>query len=66
MTKSNVLGFKFKSGNQLYLRPSGTEPKIKFYTMIKENDGDLVTKKNVAQKKIEKIEAFLHKTIDNL
>ena len=66
MTKSNVLGFKFKSGNQLYLRPSGTEPKIKFYTMIKENDGDLVTKKNGAQKKIEKIEAFLHKTIDNL
>ncbi len=66
MTKSNVLGFKFKSGNQLFLRPSGTEPKIKFYTMIKVNDGDLVTKKSVAQKKIDTVESFIHKTIENL
>ena len=66
MTKSNVLGFKFKSGNQLFLRPSGTEPKIKFYTMIKENEGDLSIKKEKAKKKIEVIENFIHKTIKDL
>ena len=31
---SNVLGFTFESGNKLYLRPSGTEPKIKFYVSV--------------------------------
>lgn len=66
MTKSNVLGFKFKSGNQLFLRPSGTEPKIKFYTMIKENDGDLTTKKSNAKKRIEEIENFIHSIIKDL
>lgn len=66
MTSSNVLGFKFKSGNQLFLRPSGTEPKIKFYTMIKVNEGSLVEKKSKAASEIEKIESFIHKTIENL
>lgn len=66
MTSSNVLGFKFKSGNQLFLRPSGTEPKIKFYTMIKENEGDLVSKKEKAQVKINEIESFIHKMIKDL
>ena len=42
---SNVLGFSFKSGNKLYLRPSGTEPKIKFYILIQETTGNLQEKK---------------------
>jgi len=66
MTSSNVLGFKFKSGNQLFLRPSGTEPKIKFYTMVKENDGDLVSKKKNAAEKIKEIESFLNTIIEKL
>ncbi len=66
MTRSNVLGFKFKSGNQLFLRPSGTEPKIKFYTMIKVNEGSLTEKKTSAKEQIEQIESFIHKTIENL
>jgi phosphoglucomutase len=66
MTKSNVLGFKFKSGNQLFLRPSGTEPKIKFYTMIKVSEGDLASKKAKAKERIETIESFIHKAIENL
>ena len=45
LPKSNVLGFFFENGNQVYLRPSGTEPKIKFYIMIQEKDGNLTQKK---------------------
>lgn len=66
MTKSNVLGFKFKSGNQLFLRPSGTEPKIKFYTMVKVSEGTLEQRKKIAQQQINEIESFIHKTIESL
>lgn len=47
-TSSNVLGFQFTSGNKLFMRPSGTEPKIKFYIMIQENEGALKDKKERA------------------
>jgi phosphoglucomutase len=53
LPKSNVLGFFFQSGNQLYARPSGTEPKIKFYLMIRETNGSLEEKKKNAYKKTE-------------
>jgi phosphoglucomutase len=52
---SNVLGFHFKNGNRLYLRPSGTEPKIKFYIMIQESEGSLEAKKAQAQELTEKM-----------
>ncbi len=55
--KSDVLGFYFASGNILYCRPSGTEPKIKFYTMIKETEGSLATMK---QKAIQKTKELIH------
>jgi len=45
---SNVIGLVFEAGHKLYLRPSGTEPKIKFYIMIQSNDGDLAQKKQLA------------------
>jgi len=51
LPKSNVLGFFFEDGNQVYLRPSGTEPKIKFYIMIQEKDGTLASKKTNAETK---------------
>lgn len=66
MTKSNVLGFEFSSGNRLYLRPSGTEPKIKFYTMVKVSDGDLQSKKDTAKKAITNIESEIHQVIKSL
>jgi phosphoglucomutase len=43
--KSNVLGYQFESSNVLYLRPSGTEPKIKFYIMTNASVGSLTEKK---------------------
>jgi len=56
LPKSNVLSFSFNSGNKLYLRPSGTEPKIKFYTMVRETNGTLDEKKMRALKQVERIE----------
>jgi len=56
LPKSNVLSFSFESGNKLFLRPSGTEPKIKFYVMVRETSGDLATKKSNALKKVQIIE----------
>ena len=51
LPKSNVIGFFFEDGNQVYLRPSGTEPKIKFYIMIQEKNGSLAEKKANAEVK---------------
>ena len=56
LPKSNVLSFTFESGNKLFLRPSGTEPKIKFYTMVRETEGDLKKKKANALNKVNIIE----------
>jgi phosphoglucomutase len=55
LPKSNVLGFFFENGDQFYVRPSGTEPKIKFYFMIQEKSGTLTEKKKNAKDKTEKL-----------
>ncbi len=34
MPKSNVLQFKLEDGTKISARPSGTEPKIKFYFSV--------------------------------
>jgi phosphoglucomutase len=65
LPKSNVLSFTFASGNKLFLRPSGTEPKIKFYTMVKETDGGLEAKKLNASKKVKSIEATISEFCEN-
>lgn len=64
LPKSNVLSFTFESGNKLFLRPSGTEPKIKFYTMVREVSGDLNSKKANALKKVAFIEEKLSEICD--
>jgi phosphoglucomutase len=57
--KSNVLGIHWAGGNRLYLRPSGTEPKIKFYLMINENDGTLDKRKSAAKERAQKVIDFI-------
>lgn len=61
---SNVLGFFFEGGNQLYLRPSGTEPKIKFYLMIQERAGSLEEKKASALEKSKILLAHIKELAD--
>ncbi len=57
--KSNVLGYLLESGDKVMLRPSGTEPKIKFYLLLQENSGTLDQMKQKAKQKAERILQFL-------
>jgi len=61
LPESNVLGHIFESGSRLYLRPSGTEPKIKFYIMIQEAVGSLSEKKLKAETKKQAFLNFLNR-----
>ena len=57
LPESNVLALFFKDGTKITARPSGTEPKIKFYFSTRVD----CTRKNMEEKKKEiskKIEAF--------
>lgn len=38
LPKSNVLSFVLEDGSKFIVRPSGTEPKIKFYYFVKDKD----------------------------
>ena len=56
--KSNVLIFESKDGTRVAARPSGTEPKIKFYFSV--------NMKLESKEKFEKSNQILEKKIDNL
>lgn len=56
--KSNVLKYYYDDGSWYALRPSGTEPKLKFYIYCKDND------KKISKEKASMIEYELRKTMD--
>ena len=58
LPKSNVLQFILKDGSKISVRPSGTEPKIKFYFSVK---GELKNRED-----FEKVKSLLEKKIDNI
>ena len=58
LPKSNVLQFILQDGSKISVRPSGTEPKIKFYFSVK---GELTNRDN-----FEKVKGLLEKKIDNI
>lgn len=60
---SNVLSFDFKDGGQLFLRPSGTEPKIKFYIMMTESEGTLEEKQKRAEKRAKDLISFIQNEV---
>ena len=60
---SNVLQFYLQDGTKLSIRPSGTEPKIKFYISVNaevENKSDYQKVSQVLDQRIEKIEQYLN------
>lgn len=64
LPSSNVLQFIMSDGSVLNARPSGTEPKIKFYTSVKDEPGkDLAVSKKTIDAKIAEIESFIEKVI---
>ena len=64
LPQSNVLGLEFESNIKLLLRPSGTEPKIKFYLLIKDSNGTLEGRKERSKKKSETFFKFLTEESD--
>jgi phosphomannomutase len=57
--KSNVLIYHTEKGSKVALRPSGTEPKIKFYISVNASLDNLTDFNNVDQLLNEKIEGIL-------
>lgn len=56
---SNVLQFILEDGSVISVRPSGTEPKIKFYFSVKENLRVLEDFEQTEKKLIDKIEGII-------
>ena len=40
LPKSDVLSFEYENGLKFIVRPSGTEPKIKFYLFVNDKDNE--------------------------
>ena len=60
--KSNVLIYYTEDGSKVAIRPSGTEPKIKFYFSVKDEISSLeeyTSKADILEKKIEMIKKDL-------
>ena len=67
LPKSNVLQFPLEDGSLVTVRPSGTEPKIKFYISCCENAGnDLTAAKKRADSKVEDIRKDIDRIISEL
>ncbi|MEE2757162.1 MAG: phospho-sugar mutase [Myxococcota bacterium] len=66
LPKSNVLGFHMTNGSRLMVRPSGTEPKIKFYFEICEPvlDGESID--DVRRRAIDHLAQFVSTTMAQL
>lgn len=58
LPQSNVLQFLLEDGSKISIRPSGTEPKIKFYFSVKGQLSSLEDYVQVKKKLEEKIERF--------
>ncbi len=58
LPKSNVLQFFLKDGSKISIRPSGTEPKIKFYFSVKDQ--------LESREKFEEVNDMLEKRIDDI
>ncbi len=67
LPKSNVLQFPLADGSLVTVRPSGTEPKIKFYISCCENAGNNLGKaKKSAETKVAGIKQDIEKIISKL
>ena len=58
LPKSNVIIFRLKDNSMIAIRPSGTEPKIKFYISVNDKfdaNKSWISQKRILEKKIESI-----------
>ncbi len=61
-TTSNVLQFFTEAGDKVSVRPSGTEPKIKFYVEVRED----LPSKEMYEETVKKAEAKIDRVIADL
>ena len=61
-TTSNVLQFFTESGDKVSIRPSGTEPKIKFYLEVREN----LESKEQYEQKVQEAERHIDRLLEDL
>jgi phosphoglucomutase len=67
LPKSNVLQFFLEGGSIVSARPSGTEPKIKFYVnCVIDNSGNLDSAKKEAQTLCSAIEAEINAVLQSV
>jgi len=66
LPSSNVLQFTLESGSIVSARPSGTEPKIKFYASVFSKNEDLNKAKQEVSLKIEKLSSDIEDYINEL
>ena len=59
LPKSNVLYYKTEDGDVIVVRPSGTEPKVKFYYLLSGNNAEACNAKLDRCRKV--IEAYSDK-----
>lgn len=61
LPKSDVMQFFLEDGSKVTMRPSGTEPKIKFYFSVNErvSAGDIDSKRDLLKGKIERLKSDL-------
>ncbi len=64
LPQSDVIQWRLEDGTLLTVRPSGTEPKIKYYILCHGQSGKLPASKEMVQKQIALIEADIRTVID--
>ncbi len=64
--RSNVLCFTLENKNKIFIRPSGTEPKIKFYIMTKLQNKNLNNAEIELDKIINKISKYIYSIIKDI
>jgi len=65
LPQSDVIQWRLEDGTLLTVRPSGTEPKIKYYILCHSRGDELSVSKENTKNKIALIEADIHSLIDS-
>ncbi len=65
LPKSDVIQWRLEDGTLLTVRPSGTEPKIKYYILCHDHSAELCLSKEITRKKISLIEQAITAMVDS-
>lgn len=66
LPESDVIVISLVDGTKVIARPSGTEPKIKFYILVREQDDDIDAAGRAAQAKIARVESDINAMVERI